>query len=118
MGDGMSDATRGSGADGWYQRRPWEQSPARTNQAVGPDPTAMEQLVSDRLKLFLQPPPPPPQRVLFAPRFGYAQDEPSITDIIQVDVEFPQPVDTFSRDTYGSYQGSSTPSLTDDLGRS
>jgi hypothetical protein len=77
----------------------------------------MEQLVSDRLRLFLAPPPPPPQRVLFAPRFGYPTDEPSITDVIQADEEWPKPIDTFSRDTYGSYQGSSTPSLTDDLGR-
>lgn len=111
------NATRGSGADGWYQRRPWEQSPARTNQSIGGDPTAMEQLVSDRLKLFLQPPPPPPQRVLFAPRFGYPMDEPSLADIIRVDDVHPLPRDSFSQDGYGSYSSSSTPSLTDDLGR-
>lgn len=104
-------------ADTWYSRRPWEQSPVQVNQAIGPDPTNQERIVSDRLAQFLAPPPPPPQRVLFPPRFGYTLAEPGITDIINVAEEWPKPVDTYSRDTYGEYSGTSRPSFSNDLGK-
>lgn len=103
--------------DTWYSRRPWEQMPATVDQSIGPDPTNQERIVTQRMTQFLAPPPPPPQRVLFPPRFGYAQDEPGITDIVKVEEEWPQPRDTYSKDTYGEYSGTSRPSFSGDLGK-
>lgn len=103
--------------DMWYDRRPWEDSSPVIDQSVGPDQSNQERIVSQRLEQCLAPPAPPPQRVLFAPRFGYPTHEPTITDVVKVEQEWPQPVDSFGRDTYGEYSGTSTPSFSNDLGK-
>ena len=103
-------------ADTTYGRRPWT-LPTLPDQAVGPFAPNKERLTSERLMAALLESPPSYEQPLFRPRFGYNRAVPGILDVLDVDEEFPQPVDTFSRDTYGSYSGSATPGYSNDLGK-